>query len=137
MKIMLDTNVLISAFVFGGCAGKLLQKLFVSEHKMYISSYVDQEFKAKLEQKWPAKSERVYSLFRVMDFCFCKSTDQRLGNLRDVKDIPVLSDALFYNIDVILTGDKDFLEANLEKPLVFSPAMMLDFLGQYDKDIQG
>lgn len=86
MKIMLDTNVLISAFVFGGCAGKLLQKLFVSEHKMYISSYVDQEFKAKLEQKWPAKSERVYSLFRVMDF---------------------------------------------------SPAMMLDFLGQYDKDIQG
>ena len=28
MRILLDTNVLISAFVFGGTAGQLLEKLF-------------------------------------------------------------------------------------------------------------
>lgn len=28
MRILLDTNVLISAFVFGGTAGRLLEKLF-------------------------------------------------------------------------------------------------------------
>ena len=59
---------------------------------------------------------------------FCSSTKEVLGDLRDKKDIPVLSDALFHNIDVILTGDKDFLEAYLEHPLIFSPAMMYDFL---------
>ena len=132
---MLDTNVLISAFVFGGRAGKLLQKLIVSEHELYISDYVDQEFKAKLEQKWPGKAEKVYELFHTMDFHFCKSTNQKLGNLRDIKDIPVLSDALFQKVDVILTGDRDFLEANLEKPLIFSPVMMFEFLEQYDEDI--
>jgi predicted nucleic acid-binding protein len=52
----------------------------------------------------------------------------REGSLRDPKDIPVLSDALFHQVDVILSGDKDFLEADLEYPLVLSPAMMLDFL---------
>ncbi len=35
MKIMLDTNVLISALVFGGRAGKLLNMLFESEHELY------------------------------------------------------------------------------------------------------
>ena len=28
MHVLLDTNVLISAFVFGGAAGRLLEKLF-------------------------------------------------------------------------------------------------------------
>ena len=49
MKIMLDTNVLISAFVFGGKAGELLQELFKSKHYIYVSEYVDKEFKDKLE----------------------------------------------------------------------------------------
>jgi len=31
MKILLDTNVLVSAFVFGGKAGQLLEKLFDSD----------------------------------------------------------------------------------------------------------
>lgn len=37
MKIMLDTNVLISAFVFGGKAGKLMMQLIDSEHELYVS----------------------------------------------------------------------------------------------------
>ena len=63
MKIMLDTNVLISAFVFGGRAGRLLGKLFESEHELYVSKYVDEEFKAKLEMKWPEKASKVYELY--------------------------------------------------------------------------
>ncbi len=128
MKIMLDTNVLISAFVFGGKTGRLLLKLLDSNHKLYVSEYVDSELKAKLELKWPDKAERVYNLYHEMDFCFCTSVHERLGVLRDEKDIPVLSDALYHEVDMILTGDRDFLEANLEKPLIFSPAMLDEFL---------
>lgn len=128
MKILLDTNVLISAFVFGGTSGKLLDELLISEHTLYISDYIDKEFKAKLEQKWPLKANQIYSLYRILSFYFCESTTKMLGNLRDKKDIPVLSDALFHHIDVILTGDKDFLEADLEKPIIMSPAMFWEYL---------
>lgn len=128
MKIMLDTNVLISAFVFGGKAGALLNRLFESEHILYVSEYIDQEFKEKLEDKWPDKVQKIYSLYRRLDICFCKSINERLGSLRDEKDIPVLSDAIYHEIDVILSGDKDFLEAELEKPLIYSPSMMLEYL---------
>lgn len=128
MKIMLDTNVLISAFVFGSKAGALLNRLFESEHILYVSEYIDQEFKEKLEDKWPDKAQKIYSLYRRLDICFCKSINERLGSLRDEKDIPVLSDAIYHEIDVILSGDKDFLEAELEKPLIYSPSMMLEYL---------
>lgn len=134
MKIMLDTNVLISALVFGGRTGILLNMLFESDHELYVSEYIDQEFKEKLNEKWPAKAERVYDLYRQLDIRFCNSTAERQGELRDRKDIPVLSDALYYKVDIILSGDKDFLEADLERPLVYSPAMMLEYLEMlYDK----
>lgn len=128
MKILLDTNVLISAFVFGGQAGKLLNRLFSSEYELYVSEYIDQEFKAKLELKWPAKAKSVYELYHKLDIHFCESTNHILGSLRDEKDIPVLSDALFHEVDLILTGDRDFLDAGLDHPLVYSPSMMLEFL---------
>jgi hypothetical protein len=40
----------------------------------------------------------------------------------------MLSDAMTHKVDVILTGDRDFLEANLDYPQIFSPAMMLEYL---------
>lgn len=128
MKIMLDTNVLISAMIFGGKAGKTLSMLFDSEHELYVSEYVDKEFKEKLDLKWPDKSEKIYNLYHEMAFHFCESSKEQVGELRDVKDIPILSDALYHGVDIILSGDKDFLEADLECPLVFSPSMLYDYL---------
>ena len=128
MRIIIDTNVLISAFVFSGKVEKLLEMLFDGGYELLVSDYVDAEFKAKLEEKWPLKAQKVYSLYRTLPFKFCPSTDIKKGTLRDPKDIPVLSDALFYHADLILTGDKDFLAANLESPLVFSPVMLYDYL---------
>ena len=133
MKILLDTNVLISALVFGGQTGKLLEILFPSEHELYVSEYVDKEFKAKLEKKWPTKANVVYDLYHKLDIHFCESTKDILGTLRAEKDIPVLSDALYHKIDLILTGDRDFLEAGLDYPLIYSPSMMLEFLEQRGK----
>jgi hypothetical protein len=35
---------------------------------------------------------------------------------------------LFHHADIILSGDKDFIEADIERPLVFSPSMLYDYL---------
>lgn len=128
MRILIDTNVLVSAFVFGGKAGALMNMLFESSHELLVSDYVDAEFKAILEMKWKEKAEKVYSLYHTLPFVFCGSSPIQSGNLRDAKDIPVLSDALFHHADIILSGDKDFIEAELEHPLVLSPSMLYDYL---------
>ena len=128
MRIFLDTNVLISAFVFAGKTGSLLEMLFDGGYDLLVFEYVDAEFKAKLEEKWSSKANKIYSLYRSLPFVFCSSTDERYEMIRDKKDVPVLSDALFHNADIILTGDKDFLESDVEKPLIFSPTMLYDYL---------
>ena len=89
---------------------------------------LEQELKDKLSEKWPNKQQAVYELYKTMNFYFCESATEQKGSLRDTKDIPVLSDALYHDVDVILTGDKDFLDAELEKPLIYSPSMMLEYL---------
>lgn len=63
MKIMLDTNVLISALVFGGRTKYLLENLVLSEHEIFVSEYVCNEFIEKLKEKWPNKSERLVAIF--------------------------------------------------------------------------
>lgn len=128
MKILLDTNVLISAFVFESKAGQLLEKLFESDFELLVSDYVDREFHDKLNEKWPDKASMVYELYRTLPFLFCSSSDTISALLRDSKDNPMLSDAMTHKVDVILTGDRDFLEANLDYPQIFSPAMMLEYL---------
>ena len=128
MKILLDTNVLISAFVFGGKAGCLLEKMFDSDFELLVSDYVDKEFHDKLCVKWPDKAAKVYALYRTLPFSFCPSSNLIEVHLRDPKDNPVLSDAIAHNVDVILTGDRDFLDAGLDYPQIFSPAMMLEYL---------
>jgi len=65
-----------------------------------------------------------------MDFIHVDSTNMKLGDLRDKKDIPILSDAIHHGMDVILTGDKDFLEADLEKPLALSVDILYQYLNE-------
>ena len=43
MKIMIDTNILISSIVFKGKVYNLVKYLLESEHEIYVSEYVEQE----------------------------------------------------------------------------------------------
>ncbi|MBR4825875.1 MAG: putative toxin-antitoxin system toxin component, PIN family [Spirochaetaceae bacterium] len=126
---MLDTNVLISALVFGGKTKLLLENLILSDHEIFVSDYVCSEFEEKLKMKWSDKADKLISIFHKMNFHFCQSTEQVLGEVRDKKDVPVLSDAIFNNVDILLTGDKDFLESDITNPMIYSPAMMYEFFG--------
>ncbi len=42
--------------------------------------------------------------------------------IRDVKDRPILRAAIEARADVLLTGDKDFLESGVEHPAIMTPA---------------
>ena len=75
------------------------------------------------------KAERIIEVFKRMDFLFVDSSNEKTElSIRDEKDIQVLSDALYHNADIILTGDKDFLEADIERPMIYSVAMLDEFL---------
>ncbi len=39
-----------------------------------------------------------------------------------------MSDSLYHKVDIIVSGDKDFLESGVDRPLIYSPAMLLEYL---------
>lgn len=79
MKIMIDTNVLISSLVFGGMPKQLIGKLLLMGHDLYISDYVYQEFTDKLHLKWPQKESRLLQIYHDMDFIYRYHDSGRLS----------------------------------------------------------
>lgn len=41
--------------------------------------------------------------------------------IRDEKDFPVLYTAMIEDVDILITGDKDFEELDIEKPEILIP----------------
>ena len=78
MKIMLDTNVLISALVFGGKTRNVLLTLVGTNHKIYVSDYVMKEFSEKMYLKWPNKADKLLEVVHKMPFYFCESNVNNL-----------------------------------------------------------
>lgn len=49
---------------------------------------------------------------------------------RDKNDYPILYTAIIENIDIFITGGKDFLDVDVEMPEIMTPA---DFVERYMK----
>ena len=48
------------------------------------------------------------------------------SQIRDINDNPILRAAIIANANILLTGDKDFLESGIKYPKILTPT---EFLG--------
>ncbi len=56
-------------------------------------------------------------------------TDMTMApKIKDQKDIPVIVSAIVSDVDILITGDKDFAELSIERPEVLTPS---EFLNKY------
>lgn len=57
------------------------------------------------------------------------STNEKVSEtlVRDVNDRPILRAAIEAKADVLLTGDKDFLESGVKNPKIMTPADFLNY----------
>jgi len=52
--------------------------------------------------------------------------------IRDVKDLPILASAILSDADILLTGDGDFRDVPIEKPVIFTPSEYYDLIAVED-----
>lgn len=131
MKIMIDTNIIISSALFpNGKAAQAFYKSLTPPFEPIVCDYVVDEVHRKFQEKWP---DRVVELEEFLDSAL---TDIQLvptpevetaeeAEIRDPKDRPILRAALNEHADMFITGDKDFLESSVTDPRIISSA---DFL---------
>ena len=110
MRIMLDTNVLISALLFPGAKMNAMMNCIFTQHELVLSSYVVNELKSVIKRKFPQKELVIDKLLMVMSFEYVYTPDtleEPLFNIRAIKHYPILYTAIIENVDILITGDKD------------------------------
>lgn len=52
--------------------------------------------------------------------------DETLFEIRDVKDYPVLYTAILEDVDILVTGDSDFKDVDVDTPEILTPAEFVE-----------
>ncbi len=126
MRVMIDTNIIISAALFPhGRVAQALYKALSAPFEPVICEYVLDELHRKFQEKFPDKQVEMEAfLFTLQNNVEIVETPDEVveeeKKIRDVKDRPILRAALNANIDYFLTGDKDFLESGVIDPRIIS-----------------
>ncbi|MCM1385839.1 MAG: putative toxin-antitoxin system toxin component, PIN family [Bacillus sp. (in: Bacteria)] len=131
MKILIDSNILILA-VYNprGTPYKAFLKAVAYPNKGIICEQNVKEVHRIFRRKFP---DKLYSLERfllsalmameLVDMPETEIDDEQM--IRDPSDRPILRAAVKAHADILLTGDKDFLEANITNLKVMTAS---DFL---------
>ncbi len=128
MKIILDTNVLISAFVFRGKAALVFDHCMAYE-EIIISNWILNELTDKLRNKFNVPEHTISEIEQLLKSSSTLATpDNELPSIcRDKDDNNILQLAAYLNAELIITGDKDLIViGKFNKTVIITPAMFID-----------
>lgn len=130
MRVFIDTNILVSAALGFGVPYKAYVKAVTSPNQGIVCDLVIDELRRTFNRKFPDKIARMeqflamaLTLIEIVPTPEIADKDDRL---RDTNDTPILQAAINAKANIIITGDKDFLESNVLTPTIMTAA---DFLG--------
>ena len=117
MKVVADTNTLISGFLWNGAPAQLLDAALESRFTIFTSKTLLDEFEVTLSapkflSRLDAKGLTASGLVARFRNSCREVTPSLLGlpsNLRDADDLAVLACAIAVPVDLIVSGDKDLL----------------------------
>lgn len=130
MQIMLDTNILISIVIFNSSRLKEMIIKICDKYTLVLSSYIIEEFKEVINKKFPSKRKSIDEFLSKLPYILNIAPidkDMKLY-IRDKNDIPILYSAIVSNVDIFITGDKDFYDINIKKPRIMT---VDDFMNEY------
>ena len=129
MKIVIDTNVFISAVFFGGLPLQVLQSVISKQNDAYISPEIWDEYNDVIERmtkKYPARLKQqlideVFKLFKVI------IPSSEISICRDSDDDKFISCALDAECMYIVSGDDDLLSLrNVDDIGICTPSEFLN-----------
>ena len=125
MRVVFDTNVLLSAFLFGGKSLDAIEAGMNSGAEFFISAFILREFSEKLKGKFRIPSAEISRYTELLDTVFRKVTpsNEVPTACDDEDDNEILRLTEFVHADYLITGDKDLLRLNtFLQTKILSPA---------------
>ena len=129
MRILVDANIIISAVLFPeSIVGKVLDHV-VKNHNLVLCQYTLDELKNVFHKKFPKRIEYLKNFVRELKYELVniKINDYKnYPKIRDIDDIPLLAYAIESKVNILLSGDKDFDEINVEIPKIMNPRKYIE-----------
>ena len=130
MRILIDTNILISAILGNGTPFQAYVKAVSYPNYGVVCTQNIDELRRIFNRKFPKKISAMeqflamaLSVIEVVQVPDELTEEEK--SIRDVNDRGIMRAAVASRVDVILTGDKDFLESGISIPKIMTAA---DFL---------
>ena len=137
MKLVVDTNILVSAFLWQGTPGRLIELAGEQECRLFTSRALLDELadvlqRKKLEKQVQATGLTAVHLLRNYQKLSTTITARRLAQQvsRDADDDAVLACALAAKVDLIVSGDADLLVLKQFQGMrIVTPAQAVKLIG--------
>ena len=126
LRVMLDTNVLISAVFNSGTAPARSIRVAGANHRLVLCDYVIEECRGVIKKKFPHFLELFEALLTETDLEIFTGDAPHSFPIPDPKDQPILDAAVAANIDVLISGDKHFANLQIKRPTICTPSQFLD-----------
>ena len=119
-KLLLDTNVLISAIVFDKNELELIIRCIDNSDQLFISKHIFKEAMRVFLAKFPEHVDLFKKFIEISKIKIIKKSAYeksilQFQNIRDRYDAHIIAAAKAKRCDYIITGDKDILNYSLPK----------------------
>lgn len=129
MRILVDTNILFSALLFPHSRPARALIYIADNHEIVLCDRNITELRDILKRKAPKYLPDAEVLLAELSYELIPAVDHAEKLIRDAKDQPILNAAIVSDVDIILTGDKDFLSLSMEHPKCMTIAQFFEAEG--------
>ena len=126
MRILVDTNILFSALIFP--LSKPAKALIhaANNHQIVLTELNIAELRNILQRKAIQYLPDMEVFLAELSYELIPAVSKAEKLIRDPKDQPILNAAIVSGVDIILTGDKDFLSLDITHPKCINASDFLD-----------
>jgi len=121
MRIMIDTNVIISAVYNQNSKSSQVLHHVCDNYELVLCDYIIAECYDVIMRKFPHHAVVFDKLLASIGYELVAAPRDGL-KMSDTKDSPILNAAIMADVDIIISGDKHFLELQIEWLETLSPA---------------
>jgi len=124
MRIMIDTNIFISAILFPDSTPSKVVEKVLDEYHLVLCSQIIEELHEVFDRKFNHKISSLEDFLSKLSYELVY-TPQRIDkkeypDIKDQKDLPILVSSILGDVDYLITGDKGFFDVEIERPEIIT-----------------
>ena len=124
IRVLVDTNVVISALLFPDSTPARALALVLDEHRLVLTDWIIDELHEVVRRKRPDLLVALDTFLAGIDYELTSPGGASVPS-SDPDDQPIL-DAVAGAVDIVVTGDKAFLSLGLDRPRILTARDFLD-----------